>query len=144
MPQTEIVIRLGPEEENRPSQTWSHPSLPCLRKGHPDRKARELGVHPDAPFLPSCIQSFICCCCCCLVTKSCLTLTRLHELSWTGSSGHGVSQARILEWGCHFLLQGIFLTQRLNSSLLPWQVGSLPLSHQRNRLFHWALSFFTS
>ena len=34
--------------------------------------------------------------------------------------------------GCHFLLQGIFLTQRSNLHLLLlllWQVGSLPLSH---------------
>ena len=31
--------------------------------------------------------------------------------------------------GCHFLLQGILLTQR---SLLHWQVGSLPLSHLRS------------
>ena len=30
---------------------------------------------------------------------------------------------------CHFLLQGIFLTQGLNPHLLPWQVDSLPLSH---------------
>ena len=32
--------------------------------------------------------------------------------------------------GCCFLLQGIFLTQGLNPSLLHWQVGSLPMSHQ--------------
>ena len=31
--------------------------------------------------------------------------------------------------GCHFLLQGIFPTQGLNSSLLFWQADSLPLSH---------------
>ena len=34
--------------------------------------------------------------------------------------------------GCHFLLQGIFPTQRLNTSLfclLDWQEGSLPLVH---------------
>ena len=31
--------------------------------------------------------------------------------------------------GCHFLLQGIFLTQGLNPCLLLWQVDSLPLSH---------------
>ena len=32
--------------------------------------------------------------------------------------------------GCHFLLQGIFLTQGSNPHLLHWQAGSLPLSHQ--------------
>ena len=32
--------------------------------------------------------------------------------------------------GCHFLLQGIFLTQWSNSHLLDLQADSLPLSHQ--------------
>ena len=32
--------------------------------------------------------------------------------------------------GCHFLLQGIFLTQGLNLSLLYFQAGSLTLSYQ--------------
>ena len=54
-----------------------------------------------------------------------------------------ISQVRILELpfpfqptgvGCHFLLQGIFLTQGLNPCLLHWQVESLPLSHQRSPL----------
>ena len=31
--------------------------------------------------------------------------------------------------GCHFLLQGTFLTQGLNPHLLHWQAESLPLSH---------------
>ena len=39
-------------------------------------------------------------------------------------SVHGISQAWILEW------VAIFLIQELNSYLLHWQVGSLPLSHQ--------------
>ena len=34
--------------------------------------------------------------CCCLVPKSCLPLLQPHSLS--GSSVHGISQARILEW----------------------------------------------
>ena len=34
--------------------------------------------------------------------------------------------------GYHFLLQGIFLTQGLNSCLLHWQVDSLPLCHLGN------------
>ena len=47
------------------------------------------------------------------------------------SSVHGISQTRILV-GCHFLLQGIFPTQRSNLSflrLLYYQVDLLPLSH---------------
>ena len=38
--------------------------------------------------------------------------------------------------GCHFLLQGIFLTQGLNACLrrlLHWQMDSLPLSHLGDR-----------
>ena len=31
--------------------------------------------------------------------------------------------------GCHFLLQGIFLTPGLNPRLLHWQADSLPVSH---------------
>ena len=38
--------------------------------------------------------------------------------------------------GCHFLLQGIFLTQELNPRLLFWQADSLPLSHQGSLLSH--------
>ena len=48
-----------------------------------------------------------------------------------GSSVHGILQARTLEWVCHALLQGIFLTQGLNSCLQHlqhWEVGSLPLA----------------
>jgi len=40
--------------------------------------------------------------------------------------------------GCHFLLQGIFLTQRANPCLLHWQVISLPLSHQGSETFRTA------
>ena len=32
--------------------------------------------------------------------------------------------------GCHFLLQGIFLTQGSNLCFLHWQADSLPLDHQ--------------
>ena len=35
---------------------------------------------------------------CCLVTKSCLTLFNPIDCSTPGSSVHGISQARILEW----------------------------------------------
>ena len=36
--------------------------------------------------------------------------------------------------GCHFLLQGIFLTQGSNPCLLHWQADSSPLSHQGSPL----------
>ena len=39
--------------------------------------------------------------------------------SLPGSSVHGILQARILEWGADFLLQGIFLTQGFNPGIEP-------------------------
>ena len=43
-----------------------------------------------------------------------------------GSSVHGILQARILEVGCHLLLQGIFLIQGLNSLLLHCRLPGKP------------------
>ena len=51
------------------------------------------------------------------------------DCSPPGSSVHGISQARILEWVAIFLLQGIFPTQGSNPYLLHWQADSLPLSY---------------
>ena len=69
-------------------------------------------------------------CTCCLVAKLCPTLF----------GPHGLYPTRLLRpWdfpgentgvGCHFLLQGIFLTQKSNPRLLHWLVDSLPLSHK--------------
>ena len=64
-----------------------------------------------------------------------LSIARLcvpRDWSSPGSSVHGISQAKILEWVANLLLQGIFLTQRLNPCLLHWQAHSLPLSHMGN------------
>ena len=53
------------------------------------------------------------------------------DCSPPGSSVHGISQARILEW-IATSFQGIFLTQGSNLHLLYWQVDSLALSHLRS------------
>ena len=61
----------------------------------------------------------------CSVAKSCLT-------PWTAACHAPLSMEfpRQQFWmACHFLLQGIFPTQRSNH-LLHWHMGSLPLSHQ--------------
>ena len=50
------------------------------------------------------------------VTKSCPTLCDPMDYSPLGSSVHGILQART-GVGCHFLPQGIFLIQELNSGL---------------------------
>ena len=48
------------------------------------------------------------------VAQSCLTLCDPMDCSLQGSSVRGIFQARLLEWVCHFLIQGIFPTQGLN------------------------------
>ena len=60
-----------------------------------------------------------------LVCKSYLTLLWPHQAPL--SMGFPRQEFGV---GCHFLLQGIFVTQGLNPSLLHWQTDSLPLSHQ--------------
>ena len=48
----------------------------------------------------------------------CVTHCDSMDCSPLGSSVYGILQARILEWVCHALLQGIFLTQGRNPRLL--------------------------
>ena len=60
-------------------------------------------------------------CCFCLVTKSYSILCDPIDCSLLGSSVHGTSQSRILEWLC------IFPTQGSNSHLQNGQADSLPL-----------------
>ena len=64
---------------------------------------------------------------CCLVTKSCPTLLWPHGPYLTRLPCPWDSPGKNTGVGCHFLLQGIFLTQGSNPSLLHCQVGSLPL-----------------
>ena len=57
------------------------------------------------------------------------------DCSPPGSSVHGISQARILEWVAISFSRGSFPTQGLNLSLLHWQADSLPLSHQGSPMY---------
>ena len=50
------------------------------------------------------------------------------DCSPPGSSVHEDSPGKNTGVGCHFFLQGIFLTWGLNLRLLHWQADSLPLS----------------
>ena len=65
-----------------------------------------------------------------LVTKSCLTPLWLHGLKPPRLLHQWDFPGKSTRVGCPFLLQGIFLTQRLNLHLLSWQVDSLPLRQQ--------------
>ena len=51
------------------------------------------------------------------------------DYSPPGSSFHGNFPGENTGVVCHFLLQRIILTQRLNLPLLHWQADTLPLSH---------------
>ena len=52
------------------------------------------------------------------VTQSCPTFCDPMDCSLPGSSVHGDSPSKNTGVGCHFLLQGHFLTQRSNRRLL--------------------------
>ena len=56
----------------------------------------------------------------CMCVQPCPTLCGLIDYNLPGSSVHGISQVRILEWVVpgDLLLQGIFPTQGLNLYLL--------------------------
>ena len=53
-----------------------------------------------------------------LIAQLCPTLCKPMDCSPPGSSVHKILQARILEWVCYLLLQGIFPTQGSNLGLL--------------------------
>ena len=71
-----------------------------------------------------------------LGTQCCAVLSRSVSNSatpWTGSSVHGDSSGKNTGVGCHFLLQGIFLTQGLNPGLPHCRQILYRLSHHGNR-----------
>ena len=71
-----------------------------------------------------------------LVSQSCPTLCNPIDCSLPGSSVHGILQASVLEWIAIFLLQGIFLTQGLNSGLPHGGQILYHLSQQGRRAYH--------
>ena len=64
---------------------------------------------------------------CCSVSRSCPTLCNPVDCRQPESSVHGILQGENTGVSCHFLLQGIFLTQGSNPCLPQWQADSLPL-----------------
>ena len=61
-----------------------------------------------------------------------VSCAQLFATPWTAAPQAPLSMGFIgkyPEMGYYFLLQGIFLTQRLNPHHLHWQVDSLPLHH---------------
>ena len=68
------------------------------------------------------------------VTQSCLTLCDPMDCSLPGSSIHCFFPGKNTGVGCHFLLQGIFLTQGLNQGLLYYRHTPQCLSHQGSHI----------
>ena len=66
----------------------------------------------------------------CVPAQSCLTLCDPTDCSQPGSSVHGVSQARVLEWGAISYSRDLPNPGIKPASLSsPWQADSLPLYH---------------
>ena len=82
------------------------PSWPYMMDQVKKLKGVEMGAWPHLPVSPlsstdkvtSCNPRPWSCCYCCSVAQSCPTLCSPVDCSLPGSSVHGISQARILEW----------------------------------------------
>ena len=84
-----------------------------------------------------------------LVVQLCLTIFDPRDCSLPGSSVHGFFQATITGVGCHFLLQGIFLTQGSNHMscvscngswiFLPLAAPGKPTAQSKTRSIIWLL-----
>ena len=78
--------------------------------------------------------------CLCVCVLSPVWLCDPTDCSQLGSSVHGLLPGKTTRVACHFLLQGIFLTQRSNPGLLcllHWQADSLSLSHQSSPTYYY-------
>ena len=99
----------------------------CKSRGTAKKK-RKTSMQVCAYFIPELGSSVAC-------MLSCFSHVRLSATPWIVAHQAPLFMGfpRQEYWrGCHFLLQGIFLTQGLNlclSQLLYWQADLLPLSH---------------
>ena len=87
---------------------------------------------PLSMGLPIQVSMCICMCvsvsvCVCACAQLCPILCDPMDCSLPGTSVHGTSQARILEWAAVSYSKGLNLSLL---HLLHWQADSLPLSHQ--------------
>ena len=101
---------------------------------------RKLGTEiRQEAFYAGSVKMILHMCMCAKSLQSSLIMCDPVDCSQPGSSVHGILQAAVLEWGCHALLQGIFLTQGSNLWLLHplhWQVGSSRLAPPGKPILH--------
>ena len=90
----------------------------CITKPRWRKRGQENNL-PKVPWLVSA-------CYCCLVAKSCPNLCSPMDCSPPGSSVHGISQARILEWAAITFSRGF-----------SWLQLKVCLLHCRRILCHW-------
>ena len=128
------------KHERRRSHPWSGRS-PAGRNGNPllysclensmDSGAWQVhGVAKSWTLLSSIHAEYSQTVCVCLAAQSCPTLGNSMECSPPGSS-----PGKNTGVGCHFLLQGIFLTQILKLGLLNFRQILYCLSHQKQQCF---------
>ena len=96
---------------------WA-PLCVTLCASHWEHKYSTIHLHPNSFPDQSC------------VLKSCLTLLHAHGLQPTKHFCPWDFPGKNTGVGCHFLLQGIFLTQGLNLNLLRLLIGRWFLYHQ--------------
>ena len=78
------------------------------------------------------------CCCCCSVSKLCLTLCDPTDCSRPGSSVHGISQVRILEWVAISFSRGSCRPRDQNCTSSVFCIGRWVLP----QLSHWGRPVF--
>ena len=86
--------------------------------------------------------------CCCLVTKLCLTHCNPMDCSPPSSTVHGISQARILEWGA-IPSPGDLPDPETKPGSPAWQADSYPWvtwegPQIKRYIFHWGVVVFIS
>ena len=95
-----------------------------------------------------CVRECVCVCVCmCVYACAPLCLTLCDPIDWSpaGTSVHGISQARKLEWVAISSSRGPFVTLGSNFHFLPWQVDSWPLRHPTPSFKSWLkLAFQTN
>ena len=95
------------------------------------RKESEGSIQLPCVFVCTCVCVCVCVCVCMCVSSSVMSDSLWPRgLCPPDSLVHGILQARILEWVCHFLLEGIFLVQGSNLGLLNCRQILYHLSHQ--------------
>ena len=98
---------------------------------------------PELSYLPRKEQGLYLAC---ESAQLCLIFCDPMDCSPRGSSVRGIFPGRNTGVGCHFLPQGLFLTQGSNSCplhLLHSKVDSLPQSHLRSSTMFRSSSFFS-